>query len=1117
VVCERPIEHENSRQFGFYHDKSLCSSRIRNVVLTGNWPETLTAELQRNLLAPSKDRTDADRRLLSHVIEEKFRATDVDGVLRQARLLPLSERYEALKSWVLPNADHGTLRIYADTAPADPLAVTPLVLAPVKISDAPATEVARPARRQRSGGELIAPALDLVAAARDLGKLDELADLVNQAPESPEQVKRSKLAMQVLVAIARRDMKQALASLAALTPARDKGLSDAIPVVERWPELVAAWEATQVPELRSAALALLEVVVDSANRKGVGYQWEVTVRAARNNARYLLEHSGGLPEPAGVSEGRQWAQGTLVKAESRGYGIVPRWYFSGHETGHLAGYGNDLIYFQSPLRGTFSVEGEVSTYGWREGRIMYAAQWAASQYTNEAADLGNLYRNWVGPKFPRKLDPMGEWCRVKMDVTPDKVVYYVNDQQIHEHPLTNNPDPWLAVHCFGHYAAGTRSLRILGKPEIPTELDLSRRDDLEGWWADMYNDQMTGENPAWKRSGDEIVGSRNVAWEGRSRESLLQYHRPMLEDGQIAYEFFHIPGQTHVDPALGRMVLMLKEDGVKIHWLTDAQFERGQLPADNLFVEQDHRRGPGRLPMKSNDWNRVVLDLKADVATLQLNGEVVYERPLEATNLRTFGLFHFAGDTDVRVRNVIYRGNWPRTLPAIEQQELAGNDLELASFKEGDLPATFSWDFQSRKPGNLVPSNFPSSKYIPDDEGLRLVHEPNPQPQTDSVGFQWPQVVIGGDFEVTLGYRDFQSTTASTNHQVPRVEIILSVGGGFGQHTQTLALTHRRLRDNSMSIASIQGIRRNPPAEEWLASDRNQASASGRIRIVRNRGVAYFHYAKPGAKEWELLERRVCSTADIKDLIVGLRCEDLTSTASVVLTEFSVKAQRLEYIPRFDKGDLPAALTWNFQGARPKGLQTWAENAPNVFEQAADGIKINRPAGDAQKGVPVGFNWRGLLRGDFEVTLAYRDFESTTDRTDWQIPRVEVHIPIGGPDNTPENTHTATAGHRRRRDGVTGITSGVGERQDNGQKAWKANDQVTTRISGRLRVIRMGDTIHALAAPPGSDDFTLIASRPASAGPINSMSFAIRSESRQSAVSVVFTEVSIRAEELTSE
>ena len=1119
VICERPLEKENSRQFGFYHDKNSTEVKVRKVVLTGDWPTKLSPEILGNLLAPTQERSPAERRLVGAIIEEKFQATDLDHVLLRTRQMPPPQRYEALKAWVLPNDDHQALRVYADTAPADVPAIVPNHLQPVHLRpdiSAGAGQNSLPAVRQRTGGELIAPVLDLVAVARELGKLDELAKEVGKVADSTDQIKRSRASLQVLIAIASNDDQKAAEGLDALTVERGKGLSDALPQFERWPELLAAWEASRIPALRTKAIGLLDLVVDSANRKGIGVSWDVKVRSVRQRALLLRDKGGAIPTASSVSPKGQWAQSTIARTYTRSFGMVPSWRFDGTDSLHLGGEGNDFLYFQSPLRGTFTIEGELATFGWREAYLMYAAQYAGPQYTLEAANIGNLYTDWVGPKFATKLAPMGDWCQVKLKVTPEKVEYYVNDRLIHDQALTAGHDPWIAIRSTGQYAAATKSLRILGEPEIPTELRLSERADLQGWWADLYQDPLNGENPAWKKEGNEIIGARLAQWEGRSRESVLQYHRPMLEDGEISYDFFYAPEQTVVHPTLGRMVLMLADDGVKIHWLTDAQFERSGLSPDNLTIEKEFRRGPVPLPLKANDWNKIDLRLKGDLISLLLNDQLVYERPVDPTNLRTFGLFHYSGDTESRVRNVVYKGQWPRTLPDPKAQELSGNDLELASFKPEELPARFDWNFQGKNPALVTTGNFPTTKRTSVADGLQIVREPNSEITSDGAGFQWPGIVIGGDFEVTLSYRDFKSSTQQTNQHVPRVEIILALEGVLGQHAQTLAITHRRMHDNNMIMSAIQGIRRSPPAEEWQSSDQFHVATGGKIRIARRNGTAYYLFAKPDSDQWTLVDRRSVSTGPVRDLLIGLRSEDLAANSSVVLTDFALRAKSLDYIPRFSEGDLPGSMIWNGVGATPKGVQSWASEAPNKFERLPDGTRIHRPADPQQKGSPAGFNWQGTLRGDFEVTLSYRDFESTTDVTDWRIPRVEIHIPIGGPNDSPTNSHTATMGHRRGQTGTLAIGSGVGERQPDGQKAWKTNELPTDRNSGRMRVIRLGSMIYSLAAPLGSDNFSLISTRPASSEEIKSISFSIRSESKNSAATVTFTEMTIRAKELQS-
>ncbi len=1169
-VYERTLEPDNDRQFGLYHDKHTTAARVRHVVLTGDWPKTLTPEVTSHLNASSRQPTADERQRLGRTFEDKYAAASVDQVLLQTRALPPAERYAALLDWVLPNDNHTTLRLYGEFTPADAVALAPLArladrgalapLAPALRGEGPGVRGAssgvtalnangkseektphpnplpaepgrgdKPnaktsgekakanatARRTRSGGELIAPAIELVALAKELDKLPELVAAVEQVPETTPQLKRSRYAMLVLMSLAAEDFNTTAAVLQELTPARSPGLSDDLALNDRWPEVIAAYEALRVPELRPAAVALLEVVLDSINRKGIGHEWDVIVRSGRQVAKLMLDKNEDLPLASAVSPKGQWAQGTLVRATSRASGLIPRWRFEGNTAQHLGGHGNDLLYFQSPLRGTFTVEADLSSFGWREARLMYGTVWASPQYTHEATDLGNLTTNWVGPKYPTKLEPLGDWYRVTLEVTPEKAVYSIYGRPIHETTLGDHCDPWLAVHTFGQYAGEVRSLRILGQPEIPAELLLSKRDDLQGWFGDVYGDSMLVENAMWRKNGEEIVGQKVAGLEGRARESLLQYHRPMLEEGEITYDFFHVAGQTHVHPALGRMALLLEPDGVKVHWLTDAQFERTGLAPDNVFVEKEHRRGPAKLPLKTNDWNKLNLKLTGDTLALTLNGESVYERPIEPSNLRTFGLFHYAGDSDVRVKNVIYRGHWPKTLPSVKEQEFAPGPFTLANFAEGELKTFVDWDCRQPQPVSVKPLGWGGlNKTERTPEGLRLIRPQGVEKPQELLGFFFDEK-LNGDFEATLEYRAFDSQTAVTDWQVPRIDLTISIGGEFGS-PQQIAVPHlcaRRHRDGRLDLLHGCSDRQGDKVE-WSGSPAVGEAPSGRLRITRKGTTMYYLLAPEGTEDWQLISSRRIDRSYVHSVSFTARTEDLVASSfSCVFTRLTVRGQFKGTQPSIG-GDKVSDLHWKGDGPPPAWLQKWTGELPNKFEPVEGGVKITRPEDPRQKTSPVGFNWSGSLKGDFEATLSYRDFESKSDKSDWQAPRVELHIPIGGANDSPQNTHTAQVGHRRADDGKEIITGGVGELQPDGQKAWKTDQAPTKRTAGRLRMIRSGAMIHCLAAEAGSDNFIITGSRPASDAEVKSMSFTLRSESKASSASVVITEISIRADKL---
>jgi hypothetical protein len=150
-------------------------------------------------------------------------------------------------------------------------------------------------------------------------------------------------------------------------------------------------------------------------------------------------------------------------------------------------------------------------------------------------------------------------------------------------------------------------------------------------------------------------------------ESAIYYQRPLLEDGAVQYEFFYDPGKAHVDPMLDRLVFQLEPDGVKLHWLTDGPHEKSGVAFDNVKDEPACRRGPARLPLKEKAWNAVRLIVSGDAVKVVLNGVEVYERPIESTNQRFFGVFHYTDRTEARVRAMIYAGDWGKSLPPADK------------------------------------------------------------------------------------------------------------------------------------------------------------------------------------------------------------------------------------------------------------------------------------------------------------------------------------------------------------------------------------------------------------------------------------------------------------------
>jgi tetratricopeptide (TPR) repeat protein len=655
VVFEHALKSTIDHQFSFYHDQDRTSAQVRDVVLRGSWPATLTAETLAHPLVPRAAKGDrSDRPARAAVFGEDILILNIANILRKARVLPAAERFEALARWVLPNEDHEHFRLAGEATPTDP---APPVAGKIPPGAPP---------RLKTGGDLEAPVFDLIATARELNRLDALACRVESIEPKTDDDRRARLAVLALIRIAQAREDQAGALLTRLAQARKPGFSEeAGALTEPWPALMVASQALERSKLRAPALSLLDPIAERLIDSSTSQQhWAKHVRHiwARGHDLAL---GGSERAPFGTDpKSDLWSRVTLGSAATRGNGDPrPHWTIAEGEAHHFPGHALDALYFRVPLRDDFEVSCELSATKGRAMRLAYGGVAVGLKLDRAHCLITVLGQAASEEVIEPPLENVGETVAYRLVVKDGIRSTYINGRKIHEQGVTANADPWLAIECDALADGVVRKLRIEGHPTIPDRIALSSLSDLTGWRADEYGEMTSGDNPSWEKRGEEIHARATPETFGSGQESILRYHRPMLEDGEIQYEFYYNPRKVLVHPALDRLAFLIGPEGVKVHWLTDAQFDRTGLAPGNLSDDPSMKRGSAPLPLRPRDWNRLALMLKGDQVTIRLNDVIIAERRLEPTNQRTFGLFRYADQTEVRVRNVSYRGAWPQTLP----------------------------------------------------------------------------------------------------------------------------------------------------------------------------------------------------------------------------------------------------------------------------------------------------------------------------------------------------------------------------------------------------------------------------------------------------------------------
>lgn len=352
---------------------------------------------------------------------------------------------------------------------------------------------------------------------------------------------------------------------------------------------------------------------------------------------------------------------------------------------HLSGPDNQRLYLRYPLQGSFRLEVELRDGDWREmGLVAQGLEVEGvghGAYVNVSAIDD---RDWL--RYATEVIKPHEWNRFALAFDDESMTYEVNDIPVYREARRLG-NPWLALKSFKFRTAEARNLKITGTPTIPREIDMLPDAGMRDWSGQYFGQPLPtvsltaethepdGSDPQRYRTAGATSAVDTLSWTVRDGElvsgkapqrgpggqSVVRYSRPLGDGEEIRYEFFYEPGKVEVHPSIGRTALVLRPDGVRLHWMLEPS-STWQLPADHEAETAASAAGP--LPLKGGEWNAVVLRRSGDALKIELNGEQIFDGTVDLeTQGAIFGLFHYADSTEARVRNLRFRGDWPAALP----------------------------------------------------------------------------------------------------------------------------------------------------------------------------------------------------------------------------------------------------------------------------------------------------------------------------------------------------------------------------------------------------------------------------------------------------------------------
>jgi hypothetical protein len=296
------------------------------------------------------------------------------------------------------------------------------------------------------------------------------------------------------------------------------------------------------------------------------------------------------------------------------------------------------------------------------------------------------------------------------------------------------------------------------------------------------------------------------------------------------------------------------------------------------------------LPLVENDWNRLKLAIAGDGLELFLNGRSIHKQALDPANRRTFGLFHYRERTQVRVRNIVWRGEWPRAIPPVFEQQLASQELRFLDDSRQKLQAVFEHDFTADdspfdrfRVARGDPDHFESSK-----QGMRVTRPESRSYGNSSIS---PRIRLSGDFDIAAQFDDLEPKPSAG--ATGGIYLEVAVNNETSDQFRILLRLERvtsvpRSTIRCVAISNREGDRSVRPFE--LAVD---DSSSGTLRFARRGDKIYLLFAEGDSPNFRLFGVHKTTTDDAYGLELAAQSY-LDSETKVSWTQLTVRAEGIE-------------------------------------------------------------------------------------------------------------------------------------------------------------------------------------------------------------------------------
>jgi WD40 repeat protein len=821
------------------------------------------------------------------LFDEEILASNGTAIRRRTAMMSDADRFDGLLQWVLPSETHSTIRMSGEFADRDPI---PTIHGVENSADT-------------HGGVLVSPVFDLLDLAAKTNRMPELLNIVNALPvSSSAEQQRARVALLLLIQLelkqkdAAAETAQELLNLVMqYTPEK---------MAEQWAETLVVYRAI----LKTGNHAIVNDLIAHLHSQRAQRELPKGCRAWHNQiaslaGRQAVFATGGTAQEIQPSAGlSQWVSVSRTSATTRGTGhSSASWRRREDRVDNVTSHDDEYLFFRSPLSGDYEVECDLTAPNAGRSQVMVAGAFAGPRYDRKQLEVGTFRSSGTFEAFDFPQVQFGPWVHYRAVVRDKQCRVYIDGLPVRTLPITEYSDPWVAIRSWGRSRGGVRNLRITGNPVIPDQISLSGAPDLVGWMS-YFHETVASKGAHWEHVADPdsigmITGRRSDILAGTFAESLLRYQRPLEENGSIDYDFFYSPGRIEVHPALDQIAFLLHADGVRTHRITNGSLDSSDAAPDSISSDSDGEQHQKKLPLKADAWNHMTVTMNGSMVALQLNGELAFQQRLDDSNDRRFGLFHYADATEVQVRNVTMRGDWPMTLPTLSDQELAQPLTNQLNADLAKLKTVFTHDFTTR---GLPPEFFTTTDS--DQRGAQLVGDHGIAVTRPTTG-NWSTsdirlpFALHGDFDVEASFEQLHVTGDKDGC------IMLNVHLDDEKQHEVRLMRIRNTTQRQLVQVSISSLQQDNVRSYNTRSQVSCEAFQGRLRIARRNNTIHFLFAENDSAAWQIIGTETI-TSDTRETrptkIDAVRLQTMGNgigQIQVVWKNVTVRAERLTKVP----------------------------------------------------------------------------------------------------------------------------------------------------------------------------------------------------------------------------